>query len=95
MTIKVQKREFLSKKADDVTSVSWEVVVPDTNAEYEYPNMIFKISDGGKMIYLEVYGNTKGELNESLGEIVALRDNLDEFIELIKDNQKDILKASV
>ncbi len=95
MSINVKKREFLSKNSGDLKSVCWEVSMPEVTEEYSYPNMTFKISDGSDVLYFEVWGKTKKELNDSLGELVALRDHLDDFIELIKDNQVDILKAYV
>lgn len=89
MSIKVEKREFLNKDPNYLESVFYSVDV----TEGIWPDMHLKISDGSDSLYFDVSGMDRKSLNESLGTVVSLHKALGEFIDLVKENQTEILKA--
>ena len=89
MTIKVEKREFLNKDANDLNSICYSLNIEEGG----WPDLSFKINDGNDSVYYAVYGTDRKTLNESLGTLVNLHKALGEFIDLVKENQTEILKA--
>jgi hypothetical protein len=72
----------------DVVSTSF-----DTGASYPEANLT--ISDGSSTLYFGVYFGNKKDCNENIAALQTLADEIQTFIDLVKEHKTEALKASV
>lgn len=90
MAITVEERAFLNKDKDSIDAYSYNI-----NIGNGYPDAYFQISINGESLYMETIFHSRKDLNESLHKFIVLRDALDDFISLVKENQTEGLKAAI